>query len=208
MSMTDLLLWLGRDYGLALLVGYLIGGIPFGWLVAKLWKGVDLREVGSGNIGATNAYRVLGPVAGIAVFLLDTAKGSVPILLGQVFYWDGLSAGIGAIVGHSISPYLRGRGGRAVATSLGVFLTLAPWASLCAFGTWGVLVLLTRYISVASVIGSLSLPLLWMWVFPTNDIVHVFALLAALWITWKHRPNFQRLRAGTEPRVHLGRKRG
>lgn len=207
MSMTDLLLWLGRDYGLALLVGYLIGGIPFGWLIAKLWKGVDLREVGSGNIGATNAYRVLGPVAGIIVFLLDTAKGSAPILLGNVFDWDGISAGIGAIVGHSFSPYLRGKGGRAVATSLGVFLALSPWASLCAFATWGALVLITRYVSVASVLGSLSLPLVWMWVFKTNDIVHGVALLAALWIAWKHRPNFQRLRAGTEPRVNLWEKR-
>ncbi|MCS7309030.1 MAG: glycerol-3-phosphate 1-O-acyltransferase PlsY [Armatimonadota bacterium] len=206
MSMTDLLLWLGRDYGLALLVGYLIGGIPFGWLVAKLWKGVDLREVGSGNIGATNAYRVLGPVAGVLVFLLDTAKGSVPIVLGRLFYWDGLSAGIGAIVGHSFSPYLRGKGGRAVATSLGVFLALSPWASLCAFATWGVVLLLTRYVSVASVIGSLSLSLVWMWIFPTDDIVQVAALFAALWITWKHRPNFQRLRAGTEPRVTVGRR--
>lgn len=207
MSLTDLLTWLGRDYGLALLVGYLIGGIPFGWLIAKLWKGVDLREVGSGNIGATNAYRVLGPVAGIIVFLLDTAKGSAPILLGNVFDWDGISAGIGAIVGHSFSPYLRGKGGRAVATSLGVFLALSPWASLCAFATWGALVLITRYVSVASVLGSLSLPLVWMWVFKTNDIVHGVALLAALWIAWKHRPNFQRLRAGTEPRVNLWEKR-
>jgi glycerol-3-phosphate acyltransferase PlsY len=207
MSVTDLLIWFARDYGLALLVGYLIGGIPFGWLIAKLWKGVDLREVGSGNIGATNAYRVLGPVAGILVFLLDTAKGSVPILLGNVFDWDGISAGIGAIVGHSFSPYLRGKGGRAVATSLGVFLALSPWASLCAFATWGVLVLVTRYVSVASVLGSLSLPLVWMWVFQTDDIVHGAALLAALWITWKHRPNFQRLRAGTEPRVNLWGRR-
>jgi glycerol-3-phosphate acyltransferase PlsY len=207
MSTTDLLQWLARDYLLALVIGYLIGGIPFGWLIAKRWKGVDLREVGSGNIGATNAYRVLGPVAGILVFLLDTAKGGLPIVLGNVFDWDGISAGIGAIVGHSFSPYLRGKGGRAVATSLGVFLALSPWASLCAFATWGVLVLLTRYVSVASVVGSLSLPLVWMWVFPTNDAVHTVALLAALWIAWKHRPNFQRLRAGTEPRVNLWGKR-
>jgi len=110
-------------------------------------------------------------------------------------------------VGHSFSPYLRGKGGRAVATSLGVFLALSPWASLCAFATWGVLVLLTRYVSVASVLGSLSLPLVWMWVFKTDDVVHGTALLAALWIAWKHRPNFRRLRAGTEPRVNLWGKR-
>ncbi len=207
MSTLDLLMWLGRDYLLGMLVGYLIGGIPFGWLVAKLWKGVDLREVGSGNIGATNAYRVLGPVAGIFVFLLDTGKGWLPVILGNWFRWDGLCAGIGAILGHSMSPYLRGRGGRAVATSLGVFIALAPLPALCAFATWGVLVLVTRYVSVASVLGSLSLPLVWMWVFPTNEPVHVVALLAALWITWKHRPNFQRLRAGTEPRLHLWGRR-
>ncbi|MER3473268.1 MAG: acyl-phosphate glycerol 3-phosphate acyltransferase [Armatimonadota bacterium] len=192
---------------LALLSGYLIGGIPFGWLIAKLWKGVDLREVGSGNIGATNAYRVLGPVAGIIVFLLDTSKGLLPVVLSQILGWNGIAGGIGAILGHSFSPYLRGRGGRAVATSLGVFLGLSPWASLCAFATWGVLVLITRYVSVASVIGSLSLPLVWMWVFRTDRIVHAIALVAALWIAWKHRPNLQRLRAGTEPRVHLRREK-
>lgn len=196
------------DILLAMVVGYLVGGIPFGWLIAKMWKGVDLREVGSGNIGATNAYRVLGPAAGILVFLLDTAKGLVPVVLSQQMGWNGIAGGTGAIVGHSFSPYLRGRGGRAVATSLGVFLGLSPWASLCAFGTWGVLVVLTRYVSVASVVGSLSLPLVWMWVFHTDAAVHAIALLAALWIAWKHRPNFQRLRAGTEPRVHLwGRNR-
>jgi len=192
---------------LALLSGYLIGGIPFGWLIAKLWKGVDLREVGSGNIGATNAYRVLGPVAGIIVFLLDTSKGLLPVVLSQILGWNGIAGGIGAILGHSFSPYLRGRGGRAVATSLGVFLGLSPWASLCAFATWGVLVLITRYVSVASVIGSLSLPLVWMWVFRTDRIVHAIALVAALWIAWKHRPNLQRLRAGTEPRVRLRREK-
>jgi glycerol-3-phosphate acyltransferase PlsY len=206
MSTTDLLLWLWRDYLLGMVVGYVIGGIPFGWIVAKVWKGVDLRAVGSGNIGATNTFRVLGPAAGILVFLLDVAKGVVPIALGKVLHWDGLLAGIGAILGHSFSPYLRGKGGRAVATSLGVFLALSPWAALSAFGTWGVLLLLTRYVSVASVIGSLSLPLVWMWVFRTTEVVHGAALLAALWIAWKHRPNFQRLRAGTEPRLQLGRR--
>lgn len=192
---------------LALLVGYLIGGIPFGWLFAKLWKGVDLREVGSGNIGATNAYRVLGPIAGVVVFLLDTGKGVVPVILSQHLGWNGIAGGIGAILGHSFSLYLRGRGGRAVATSLGVFLGLSPWASLCAFGTWGALLLATRYVSVASVVGSLSLPLVWMWVFQTERAVHLIALLAALWIAWKHRPNYQRLRAGTEPQVRLWGKR-
>lgn len=192
---------------LGLVVGYLIGGIPFGWLVAKLWKGVDLREVGSGNIGATNAYRVLGPVAGIIVFLLDAGKGLLPVVLARSLGWDGVAGGIGAILGHSFSPYLRGRGGRAVATSLGVFLGLSPVASLCAFALWGVLLLLTRYVSVASVLGSLSLPLVWMWVFPTDKVVHVIALFAALWIAWKHRPNYERLWKGTEPRLRLWGKK-
>jgi glycerol-3-phosphate acyltransferase PlsY len=207
MSTTDLLLWLWRDYLLGMVVGYFVGGIPFGWIVAKWWKGIDLREVGSGNIGATNAYRVLGRTAGVLVFLLDVLKGVAPVLLGKVFDWDGLLAGLGAILGHSVSPYLRGKGGRAVATSLGVFLALSPWAALSAFATWAVVLWLTRYVSVASVVGSLSLPLVWMWVFRTGSVVHVAALLAALWITWKHRPNFQRLRAGTEPRLQLGRGR-
>lgn len=207
MSTGELLSWLGREYLLGVLVGYLIGGIPFGWLIAKLWKGIDLREVGSGNIGATNAYRVLGPVAGVVVFLLDTGKGWLPVMLGQWYDWDGIFAGLGAILGHSFSLYLRGRGGRAVATSLGVFLALSPWAALCAFATWGALVLLTRYVSVASVLGSLSLPLVWMFVFETHKMAQGVALFAALWIAWKHRPNYQRLRAGTEPRLNIWGKR-
>ncbi len=212
MSGTDLLIMIAREYLLGFVIAFLIGGIPFGWLLARIWKHVDIREHGSGNIGATNAWRVLGPGGGTLVFLLDLAKGVLPVLLANVYVggdrlFDQMSAGLGAILGHSYSPYLGFKGGRAVATGLGVFAAFSPLSALAAFVTWLVILSVCRYISVASVLGSFALAGYMLFVFPAGDggqpLAGWLCLLGAVFVAYKHRPNFRRLAQGTEPRVRL-----
>jgi len=162
---------------------------------------VDLRTAGSGNIGATNALRVLGPKWGIPVFLLDAAKGTAAALLttepvGQ------LAAGIASILGHVFSPWVRFKGGRGVATSLGVFLAILPSATLIAFGFWILLVVLSKRVSVGSVGAALVYPVLVMAFGATNPHrrLHLAAAtLVAILIVVRHVPNLKRLASGTEP---------
>ncbi len=213
MTGTDILMILAREYLLGFAIAFLIGGIPFGWLLARLWKHVDIREHGSGNIGATNAWRVLGPVGGSVVFLLDLAKGIAPVLLANLELangdrlYDQMAAGLGAVLGHSYSPYLGFKGGRAVATGLGVFAAFSPLSALAAFVTWLVILTVCRYISVASVLGSFALAGYMLFVFPPAEggqpLAGWLCLLGAVFVAWKHRPNFKRLAQGTEPRIRL-----
>src|SRR5215218_7028567 len=175
--------------------GYLIGSIPWGYVVSKLLRGVDIRTVGSGNLGAANVWRALGFKAGLAVALLDVAKGFAAALLG-VWLGDeltGLLAGIAALVGHW-RPLFMGlaRGGKMVATTGGVALALAPLACLAAGAVWVVSFLATRYTSVASMLAAVALP--------------VFAAGAALAILLLHRANIARLLSGTENRFTLRRR--
>lgn len=167
-----------------------------------------MRTAGSGNIGATNALRVLGPAWGIPVFLLDTAKGTAAALLttdplGQI------AAGIASILGHVFSPWVRFKGGRGVATSLGVFLAILPWATLLAFGIWVLLVVISKRVSVGSVGAALAYPFLVLALDAANPHrrLHLAATgLIALLIVVRHIPNLKRLAAGTEPAT-FGAKR-
>lgn len=190
--------------------GYLIGSIPWGYVVPKLLSGVDIRTVGSGNLGAANVWRVLGFKAGLAVALLDVGKGFVAALLGL---WagnelTGLLAGIAAMVGHW-RPLFMGlaRGGKMVATTGGVALALAPLACLAAGAVWVVSFLFTRYTSVASMLSAVSLPL-FAFAFGSSGPVVAFATGAALAILLLHRANIGRLLSGTENRFELRRRRG
>jgi glycerol-3-phosphate acyltransferase PlsY len=188
--------------------GYLIGSIPWGYVVSKLLGGVDIRTVGSGNLGAANVWRALGFKAGLAVALLDVAKGFAAALLGL---WlgnelTGLLAGIAAMVGHW-RPLFMGlaRGGKIVATTGGVALALAPLACLAAGAIWVVSFLATRYTSVASMLAAVALPVFAL-VFGSSVPVVVFAAGAALAILLLHRANIARLLSGTENRFTLRRR--
>jgi glycerol-3-phosphate acyltransferase PlsY len=188
--------------------GYLIGSIPWGYVVSKLLRGVDIRTVGSGNLGAANVWRALGFKAGLTVALLDVGKGFAAALLGV---WlgnelTGLLAGIAAMVGHW-RPLFMGlaRGGKIVATTGGVALALAPLACLAAGVVWVLSFLATRYTSVASMLAAVALPVFAL-IFGSSVPVVVFAAGAALAILLLHRANIARLLSGTENRFTLGRR--
>ncbi len=197
-----------------LLGAYLFGGIPFGLMVGFLWKGIDIRKYGSGNIGATNVLRLLGRPAALVVFLLDTGKG-----FGPVWYairWENatplmaVGAGTAAILGHTFSPYLRFRGGKGVATGLGVFIALAPEVAVIAFFIWVLIASVTRFVSVASMVAGISVPILMVlsnraqasrMARPIHEEYIVMGIAAAVFIVIKHRANITRLRNHTEPRI-------
>ena len=175
---------------------------------------MDLRTLGSRNIGATNAYRVLGARWGLLVFLLDAAKGflaaKVPALLGlpsESIFVASLAAGVAAILGHTFSPWLRFRGGRGVATSLGVFLAIIPVPTLLAFAVWILLMALSRRVSVGSIGAALAYPFLVFLLLhadPHRVLLTVITAAISLLVIVRHKANIQRLLAGTEPPLRRG----
>jgi glycerol-3-phosphate acyltransferase PlsY len=182
---------------------YLAGSIPFGLVIARA-KGVDLRAVGSGNIGATNVARALGKGWAIVVLLLDAAKGFVPVALGRHLGLPpaGVAlAGAAAIVGHMFTIFLRGRGGKGVATSLGVALALSPLAALCGFGLYVVAYLLFRLSSVGSLLGIWSFPVFATLLGGLPRPYLVLAILVAVLVTIRHRQNIARLARGEEKKA-------
>ena len=195
---------------LSCLLGYFLGAIPFGVLVGKA-RGVDIRAVGSGNSGATNVWRTLGPAAGITVFALDVLKGlAAPfiarLLVGPTDHWAIALCAALAIVGHTFSVFLKFRGGKGIATGLGAALGLMPVPALIAFAVWGLALLATRMISAASVIACVALPLAAWLLNAPQPYIAVIAVIAIIAIV-KHIPNMQRIVAGTEPKVQIGRKK-
>ncbi len=194
----------------ALLASYLIGSIPTSYVVGRVVKGIDLREHGSKNLGATNLFRVLGWRFAIPVGLFDAAKGFIPTALIGPAVSEGmlipLICGIVAVLGHMFSPFVGFKGGKGVATGAGVVLAMAPLAVLAAFLLWAVLVYLTGYVSLGSIVAAAILPLLTLWLYPGRPaVVWIEAGLAAL-IIWMHRTNIRRLLNGTESRV--GKREG
>jgi glycerol-3-phosphate acyltransferase PlsY len=189
-------------------VGYLIGSLPWGYWLPRWFAGVDIRTVGSGNTGATNVWRTLGFKLGLAVAILDLAKGAAAALLARWLADDlvALLAGAGAAVGHYRPIFLGfARGGKAVAVVGGVGLALAPLATLAAVGVWVVVFLVTRYASVASIAAALALPPLAL-LFGASVTVLVFTVAATVAVILLHRANIRRLRAGTESRIKLRRR--
>jgi len=190
-------------------LAYLLGSIPTSYWIGRGIYGVNLREMGSGNLGATNALRVLGWKGALPVLLVDMAKGTVPVALFPAlvpslsFSWT-LAFGGAAIVGHVFSIWVGFRGGKGVATSAGVFLGLAPQALGAAFLIWGVALWLSRTASVASLSAAVALPPL-VWFFGgTRDgatPLFWFSLGLSVFVLWAHRSNLRRLMAGEEPRL-------
>lgn len=189
-----------------LALSYLLGATPTSYWVGKAFHGVDLREHGSGNLGATNTFRVLGWQWALPVIVVDVSKGFVP-----VWFFPGLSSaslgwtlafGAAAIVGHMFSLWVGFKGGKGVATSAGVFLALAPWAVLGAFIVWLLLAVLTRYVSVASMGAAASLPV-FVALSPHAGGAGMlgFTVALALFVIWAHRSNLRRLLRGEENRI-------
>jgi glycerol-3-phosphate acyltransferase PlsY len=212
-------------YILTALAAYLLGSIPFGFLAARA-KGIDIRSVGSGNIGATNAMRVLGKPAGIAVLLLDALKGYIACTSLALFIFNWLAprlyepgavvpaleiqhtnmiiAGIFAVLGHNYTCWLKFKGGKGIATTAGVYLALAPWAVLVALIVFILAVLVTKYVSVGSISAAIALPVT-VWIMsPQNLFLGIVTTALGALAIYKHKSNLQRLRAGTESR--LGKK--
>ena len=188
---------------------YLLGATPTSYLVARVFRGVDLRDFGSKNLGATNLYRLVGWKGAVPVALYDIAKGTVPVLLAVRLHpvpaWFPLFIGLSAVLGHVFSPFVRFKGGKGVATAAGVFVALAPLCVLVALAVWGIVLKLTGYVSLGSMIAAVafaaSAPLL----YPDSRATFYAALVTAVFIIFTHRANLRRLGAGTENR--FGRKR-
>ena len=195
---------------IVLIVAYLLGSIPFGYLVVRTKGGGDVRQTGSGGTGATNVSRRAGKVAGVLTLLLDASKGAAAVLIAQNVSgsdWVKAAAAIAVIVGHIFPVWLGFRGGKGVATGVGVFLVLAPIALLCAGIIFASIVFFTRYVSLGSITAAALIPLfVWLqnvFVEPVADLRPLLtaAIVGALLILFAHRGNIERLARGTESRI-------
>ena len=197
------------------LAAYLLGSIPFGLLLAKLFGGGDVRKAGSGNIGATNVARVVGPLAGILTLVFDTAKGAAAVWLAGRFTNESATwmmiAGFVVLLGHCFPVWLKFKGGKGVATALGVFLVLCPLAAVSALLLFILCVAYWRYVSLGSVSAAAAMPLLVYFLWAPHHappiIIDMGTLAIALLVIYKHDGNLQRLVEGTEPRFSLSKKK-
>ncbi len=197
------------DFIIAAALSYLLGSIPNGLILGKGIWGVDLRQHGSGNIGATNAWRTIGKNAGISIFALDLLKGAISAYLGLHLAGSelaGIVCGLLAIAGHSWSIFLGFKGGKGVATGLGVIATLMPWVTLIVFAVWFAIVKITGYVSLGSVVGAILVPILAI-VFGLHTDFMVLGLIAAVFIVYRHKSNISRLLNGTESKIHAAGRR-
>jgi acyl phosphate:glycerol-3-phosphate acyltransferase len=191
------------DALIPVLVGYGVGSLPIGYLVANRLRGIDLRRVGSGNVGAANVYRTTGLAAALLVVLVDVAKGAMSVLFVASAAQGPaapMAAGLAAIVGHVYPVWLRFHGGKGVATACGVFWILAPLATALAATGFVAIVWLTRYVSLGSIVATAILPAL-AWMTHAPGPVIIGGTIAAALIVARHRPNLVRLRCGTERRI-------
>ena len=196
---------------LSLLLGYLLGSIPSGFLAGRWCKGIDLRTIGSGSTGATNVLRNVGKGPALVVFLVDVGKGAAAVLLARTLSeglvgmelmrnWLEVLAGLAALAGHIWPVWLGFKGGKAVATGFGMFLGLAWPVGLACFGLFMAVISIFRIVSLSSVVAAIGLPLLMLLSGGSNAYV-VVSLVASLMVLWRHRSNIERLIAGTEPKI-------
>ena len=218
--MQPIVIWFGLN-GILLLVDYLLGSLPMGYLLGRLLKGIDIREYGSGSTGATKVLRTLGKGPGLLVLLVDVGKGALAIALinwayasaswfnGPVsatvdralwFPWIVILGGLAAILGHSKSIWLNFTGGKSVATSLGILLAMHWPVGLAILGIFSIVLALSRIVSLSSITAALALPLLMGLMAQPLPYV-LFAIAGGIYVIWRHWSNIQRLLAGTEPRL-------
>jgi glycerol-3-phosphate acyltransferase PlsY len=195
------------------LIAYILGSIPTGYLAGKYLQGIDIREVGSGSTGATNVLRTLGKKTAIAVLTIDILKGAIALWLVKLTYqleltnlpenwqpWLIIAAGIAALLGHSKSLFLNFTGGKSVATSLGILFMLNPLVAIGTLATFGVVLALSRIVSLSSISGAVAVNIL-MLVLNQPLAYQIFAILAGFYVIFRHKSNIQRLLAGTEPKI-------
>lgn len=196
---------------LMIIVAYFSGSLPNGVIIGKKLKNIDIREYGSKNTGATNAFRVLGPKLGLTVLALDILKGALPVLITKLLglgnNWELLVA-ITAILGHTFSCFLSFKGGKGVATSLGVFIVLVPYVMLIIVAVFVLVVYFSKYISLGSIIASALFPIL---VFllerETTIYFKVFSIIIGAYVIYKHKTNIQRLLKGEENKFKVRREK-
>jgi len=199
---------------------YLAGGIPFGYLAGKILKGIDIREHGSKNVGATNVFRVIGKGPGITVYLLDALKGLLPVLLSKYLWpaatpqqeWFHIAAGLAAILGHVFTPYLRFKGGKGVATASGAMLGLAPLPLLAALLAFALVFGVTRYVSLGSICASIVFPIavaVQRILLDRSPLAPMLAVgwLLVLMIIVTHKANIGRLLQGKENRISFKKEK-
>jgi glycerol-3-phosphate acyltransferase PlsY len=199
---------------LLIILGYLFGSIPTGFLAGKWLKGIDIRQEGSGSTGATNVLRTLGKPAAVMVLAIDVLKGSLAVLAVRGFYvyapaemlphnwqtWLILGAGVAAILGHSRSIFLNFTGGKSVATSLGVFLAMTPTVALATFGTFLLILTISRIVSLGSIMGAIAI-IIYMVLADAPLPYLLLAIFAGLYVLIRHQSNISRLMTGTEPKI-------
>ena len=187
-----------------LVFSYLLGAVPFGVLISRGFYKVDIRAHGSHNPGATNVWRVLGAKPGAATLALDIAKGAVAVLVSRLLFPDEIgtrvAAGMASIVGHNWSVFLKGKGGKGVATSAGVFLALMPIHAVVALAVFLIFFLTTRHVSVGSMAAAIAL-MVSSFALPTPGMLRGLVVVASLMVLVKHVPNMKRLARGEEPKV-------
>jgi acyl phosphate:glycerol-3-phosphate acyltransferase len=201
---------------IVVLAGYLLGSIPFGLILAKLLGGKDVREHGSGNIGATNVSRVVGPLPGILTLLLDAGKGAVAVWFAAKFTQYAATAmmfaGLAALLGHCFPVWLRFRGGKGVATALGVYIALCALAAAAALVVFALVLAFWRYVSLASLSAAAAMPLLIYFLWAPGHapplVITLGTLFAAALLFYKHDANLQRLVDGTEPTFSFSKSKG
>ena len=197
-------------YSIPILLSYLVGAIPFGYIIGKLWKGIDVREHGSGNIGFTNVLRTVGTVPGFIVMILDIGKG-VAAVVGLARLGEAnpgilpVLCGIASIIGHNWTIYLKFKGGKGIDTTIGVFIAIEPIATVISLIVWVIAVVITRYVSLGSILFVICLPIA---IFALNLVsnqyitaVLVAAIFAMVFAVYKHRSNIGRLLNGKEHKI-------
>lgn len=191
---------------LGFVLGHLCGSIPSGLWIVQALHGIDIRNYGSKNIGTTNVFRTVGPKTAVMVLIADALKGIVAVWLVSAYFHNpvlDVVTALGALLGHNYSVFLGFKGGKGVATALGLLVFLMPKAAPCSFGVWLVLVLATRYVSLGSIVAAIVTPFLaWYMEYPLAYVI--FSAIAAFFVVLRHRENIQRLLSGTESKIKPG----
>jgi len=199
---------------LLIILAYLIGSIPTALIISKKFFGIDIRDFGSGNMGATNAFRVLGPKYGTLIMVLDVLKGMIAVGLFYFlpYYLTNelertnfmMGLGLAAVIGHIFPVFANFKGGKGVATLLGMLIAVQPIVAVCCIGVFLVVLFLTRYVSLSSILGAIMLPVCVLWIWNEHELSYrVFALLVALLVIITHQKNISRLLKGAENRIPI-----
>jgi len=199
-----------------LVVGYLVGGIPWSLIIGKRFFGIDPRQHGSGNLGATNVLRTVGVRAAVVVLLLDIGKGALSVVVGMLFCpptvtgnardWVLIGVAMAAVLGHMYSPYIRFRGGKGVATAAGAVLVVMPLVWPILFVSFALVVALSRMVSLGSVIIAIEFPVLVWLIYPDRPAFKIFSVVAATMVVFRHRANIGRIYRGEESKISWSRR--